>query len=72
MDTDRLLPDKANLAAPPYQYGGNQPIPNDDIHENTNQTQPAATAPPITHMERVAGYDNMQFDNCECLLYVDQ
>lgn len=63
MDTDRLLPDKANLAAPPYQYGGNQPIPNDDIHENTNQLQPAPTAPPIAHMDRVVGYDNMQFDN---------
>ena len=65
MDTDRLLPDKA---VPPYQYGGNQPtttIPNDDIHENTNQTQPVPTAPPLTHMDRVAGYDNMQFDNCK-------
>lgn len=74
MDTERLLTDKTNLAAPPYQYGANQQygtnqpsmsIPNEDLHENANQTQPVATAPPVTHMDRVSGYDNMQFDNCK-------
>ena len=68
MDTDRLLPNNTNFAGPPYQYGASQPatgIPNEDVHENANQTQPVPTAPPITSMERVMGYDNMQFDNCE-------
>ena len=68
MDTDRLLSNNTNAAVPPYQYGASQPaagIPNEDVHENVNQAQPVATAPPITSMERVTGYDNMQFNNCE-------
>ena len=67
MDTDRLLSDNTK-PVPPYQYGASQPaagIPNEEVHENANQTQPVATAPPITSMERVTGYDNMQFNNCE-------
>lgn len=67
MDTDHLLSTNTNSAVPPYQYGASQPdtgIPNEDVHENANQVQPVPTAPPITIMDRVAGYDNMQFDNC--------
>ena len=68
MDTDRLISDKAN-----FPYGVNQstvPIPNEDLHENANQVQPVATAPPITQMDRVSGYDNMQFENCESMYNV--
>ena len=66
MDTDRLISDKANLTP----YGVNQssaPIPN-ALHENANQVQPVSrTAPPITQMDRVAGYDNMRFENCKSM-----
>ena len=67
MDTDRLLSNNTNVTVPPYQYGTSQPgtgVPSEDVHENTNQMQPVPTAPPITNMDRVAGYDNMHFDNC--------
>jgi len=50
-------------------YGTNQQlvsdIPNEDLHENANQQEPVATAPPIASMDRVAGYDNMQFTKCK-------
>ena len=73
MDTDHLLSDKTNIA-PPYNYGADQPvyntsIPSEDLHENANQVQPVATAPPISQMDRLAGYDNMQFDNCKSTVY---
>ena len=49
-------------------YGTNQQlpdIPNEDLHENANQQEPVPTAPPISNMDAVAGYDNMQFTNCK-------
>lgn len=75
MDTDRLLSDNTKLGVP--SYGASQPImggpnmelPNEDLHENVSQTQPMPTAPPVALMDRVAGYDNMQFDNCKSYRY---
>jgi len=50
-------------------YGANQQvladISNEDLHENANQQEPVPTAPPIANMDTVAGYDNIQFTNCE-------
>jgi len=64
MDAERLLSNNETLAP----YGTNRPIesiPNEDLHENANQTQPLPSAPPLSHMDQLAGYDNMHFDNCK-------
>ena len=50
-------------------YGTNQQlsadIPKEDLHENANQQEPVPTSPPLANMDAVAGYDNVQFTNCE-------
>lgn len=65
--TERLLSNEANLVASPY--GVNQPN-TEDLHENANQVEPMPIAPPVTQMDRVAGYDNVQFGNCKSMYMV--